>query len=149
MAIEITEEHLRTACDNAEAGGAKYGDDYYAYNQGQWCGTACCLWGHAHLAANGTEKGAKDGPSQEWIGSDLRRAAAANIMRNHNSKPSQLREVLDWAWDGVSPLKIKGDLDLSGSAITSLPQGLTVGGDLYLPWGRFTTVESARKKQPK
>jgi hypothetical protein len=42
------------------------------------------------------------------------------------------------------PSKFKGDLYLRGTAITALPEGLSVGGYLDLDCGSFSTVKRAR-----
>jgi len=42
-------------------------------------------------------------------------------------------------------LRVEGYLDLSGTPITSLPQGLTVGGDLNLGSTKITTLPQGLK----
>lgn len=46
---------------------------------------------------------------------------------------------------GLGGLEFKGDLVLEGAPITSLPEGLTVGGDLYLGRTQITSLHTYLK----
>ena len=48
---KITLDHVRKALRIIKKGGKKYGRTIVKYDQENYCGTACCLWGHAALVA--------------------------------------------------------------------------------------------------
>ena len=74
----ITLEHLREALRRVQAGELPEG---HGYDQGNWCGTSCCLWGHAHVVAGLPVEQAEGGPSQAWAGGDWRREIARGALR--------------------------------------------------------------------
>lgn len=55
MEVKVpTIDHVREAIKIAKAGGKKYGgffSEKIKYKQNSWCGTSCCVWGHAMLLA--------------------------------------------------------------------------------------------------
>jgi len=60
--------HMRAALKVARDGGKKYKffSKFIEYFQGTWCGTECCVWGHALLLA-GNEGMVKDTLDQERL----------------------------------------------------------------------------------
>ena len=51
LSKEITIEDVRQVLDIIKADGKKYGEINISYNQATFCGTSCCLWGHASIVA--------------------------------------------------------------------------------------------------
>lgn len=54
-----TINHVRKAIKIAEHGGKKYSGikGKVGYDQGAWCGTSCCVWGHALILAGNKQAG--------------------------------------------------------------------------------------------
>jgi len=48
---EITVDHVRQALEIIKDGGKDYNGQRVNYSQPNFCGTACCLWGHASIVA--------------------------------------------------------------------------------------------------
>ncbi len=145
--IDITMDHMRIAV------GAALGLQQlpgYSYNQASWCGTSCCLWGLAHVAACGKEDAARDGNglakwAKEVPEERTKRILLAGIMNTTTKDAAaDAQTVLDW--DGVSSLVLKGGLYLSGlTTAEDLVLPTTVGGDLYLGLvGYHSSVEKAK-----
>ena len=47
----INLSHVRTAFEIIKENGKKYEETNIGYRQESFCGTSCCLWGHAALVA--------------------------------------------------------------------------------------------------
>lgn len=71
---EITLEHIDAGCRAAIAARDGHPTDGHGYDQSSWCGTACCIWGHAVLAAGLPLDEADDGPPDDWPHRDIAKA---------------------------------------------------------------------------
>ena len=131
---QITEENLDNAIRTARAGGGMG----HTYNQGRWCGTACCVLGFARLDAGLPE--IDGGPQPGEIVDTPKGRLIAALMRSGDAAILDLMERVQPDGTLDRPVHFSGDLYLSGcTGLTHLPEGLTVGGDLYLYGGTGLT----------
>lgn len=100
--LAVTLEHIRQAAEWAqtalqaqEAQQMHPLDGHWrAYNQRTWdCGTACCIWGAAHLLATGEPDPA--GPGHAWAGQSRLHSKVWLLLIRPYTRPSQVLELLE------------------------------------------------------
>lgn len=125
--MQITEAHLDEAIRMAKAGGGMG----HEYNQRSWCGTACCVLGFARLVAGLPER--NQGPQPGEIVDTPKGRMIAALMMSANANILDVMERIQPDGTLDRPVHIDGALYLRGcTALTSLPEGLSVGRSLYL-----------------
>ena len=131
---QITEENLDNAIRMARAGGGMG----HIYNQAHWCGTHCCVLGFARLVAGLPEQ--NQGPQPGEIVDTPKGRLIAALMRSGDAAILDLMERVQPDGTLDRPVHFSGHVDLSGcTGLTHLPEGLTVGGYLYLYGGTGLT----------
>jgi len=131
---EITLDHIRAACEwaiTARETPQPIDGLVRKYDQGHWdCGTACCVWGAAHIqAANGK---ATSGPSKAWSNQSLAHTLIAGLMNTSSATPERMIALLDnLSGANLSGAYLSG-ADLSGADLrgTYLSGTYLSGADL-------------------
>jgi hypothetical protein len=93
---EVTLEHVKAAAEWAKQ--AK--EDYMPidgltrrYKQWEWdCGTACCIWGAAHIIAGNGPAGGP--PSNEWAAKSPAHAVVNGLLCSGQTVPEQVLAIL-------------------------------------------------------
>jgi len=82
----------RWAVSHVDSPGTLHGQERM-YRQSTWdCGTACCIWGAAHLARLGDP--ARDGPSFAWRAQSARHAKVADVLGDSHAEPDHVLAIL-------------------------------------------------------
>lgn len=81
---EITLDHIDAGCRAAISARDSKPVDGHGYNQANWCGTSCCIWGHAVSAASLPLEAADGGPPPGW------HPDIAGMLRSGATKPEQV-----------------------------------------------------------
>ena len=124
--MQITEAHLDEAIRMAKAGGGMG----HEYNQRSWCGTACCVLGFARLVAGLPEQ--DHGPEPGEIVDTPKGRMIAVLMQCSDAAILDVMERIQPDGTLDRPVHVDGNINLCWTALTHLPEGLTVGGSLNL-----------------